>query len=54
MDVDVPQDRDSSFEPIVVPERSKDISKIDNIIISMYARGMSTRQISDQIYLIEK
>lgn len=48
-DVDVPQDRDSSFEPRIVPKRSKDISKIDNMIISMYARGMSTRQISDQV-----
>lgn len=49
VDVNVPQDRDSSFEPKIVPKRSKDISKIDNIIISMYARGMSTRSISDQI-----
>ncbi len=48
-DVDVPQDRDSSFEPKIVPKRNKDISKIDNIIISMYARGMRTRQISDQV-----
>ncbi len=48
-DVDVPQDRDSSFEDRVVPKRNKDISKIDNIIISMYARGMSPKQISDQV-----
>jgi transposase-like protein len=48
-DVEVPQDRDSSFEPKIVPKRNKDISKIDNIIISMYAKGMSTRQISDQV-----
>ncbi|PID82045.1 MAG: IS256 family transposase, partial [Clostridiales bacterium] len=48
-DIDVPQDRDSSFEPKIVPKRSKDITKIDNQIISMYARGMTTRQISEQI-----
>lgn len=48
-DVEVPQDRDSSFETKIVPKRNKDISKIDNIIISMYAKGMSTRQISDQV-----
>lgn len=47
--IDVPQDRDSSFEPKVVKKRQKDISEIDQKIISMYARGMTTRQISDQI-----
>lgn len=47
--VDVPQDRDSTFEPKIVPKRKKDISKIEAQIISMYARGLSTRQISDQI-----
>lgn len=48
-DIDVPQDRQSSFEPKVVPKRQKDISAIDDKIISMYAKGMSTRQISDTI-----
>ena len=48
-DLDVPQDRESSFEPKVVPKRQKDISQIDEKIIAMYARGMTTRQISDQI-----
>ncbi len=45
----VPQDRESSFEPLVVPKRQKDISHIENQIISMYARGLTTRQILDQI-----
>ncbi|NLM00991.1 MAG: IS256 family transposase, partial [Treponema sp.] len=47
--ISVPQDRDSSFEPQVVQKRQKDISEIENKIISMYALGMTTRQISDQI-----
>lgn len=47
--IDVPQDRQSSFEPKVVPKRQKDISAIDDKIISMYAKGMTTRQISDTI-----
>ena len=47
--VDVPQDRNSSFEPRIVKKRQKDISEIDQKIIAMYARGLSTRQISDQI-----
>jgi transposase-like protein len=49
MEVDVPQDRDSSFEPQVVKKRQKDISHIDDKIIAMYARGLTTRQISAQI-----
>jgi len=47
--ISVPQDRNSKFEPKVVPKRTKDISNIEHKIISMYAKGMSTRQISDQI-----
>lgn len=47
--VDVPQDRQSTFEPKVVPKRQKDISSIDDKIISMYAKGMTTRQISETI-----
>ncbi len=45
----VPQDRDSRFEPKIVKKRQKDISDIDQKIISMYARGLTTRQISEQI-----
>jgi putative transposase len=45
----VPQDRNSDFEPMVVPKYRRDISEIEGKIIAMYARGMSTRQISDQI-----
>lgn len=49
LDIDVPQDRKSSFEPQIVPKRQKDIFQIDDKIISMYAKGMSTRQISETI-----
>lgn len=48
-EIEVPQDRQSTFEPKVVAKRQKDISQIDQKIISMYARGMTTRQISEQI-----
>ena len=47
MDIDVPQDRKSTFEPQVVKKRQKDISDIDQKIISMYAKDMTTRQISE-------
>ena len=48
-EVDVPQDRDSTFDPKVLPKRQKDISSIDDKIIAMYAKGMTTRQISETI-----
>ena len=49
MDIDVPQDRKSTFEPQIVKKRQKDISDIDQKIISMYAKGMTIRQISETI-----
>ena len=47
MEIDVPQDRKSTFIPQVVKKRQKEITDIDQKIISMYA-GM-TRQISDTL-----
>ena len=49
MEIEVPQDRKSTFEPKVVKKRQKDISDIDQKIISMYAKGMTTRQISETL-----
>ena len=49
MEIEAPRDRKSTFEPQVVKKRQKDISDIDQKIISMYARGMTTRQISETI-----
>ena len=49
LEIDVPQDRKSTFEPKVVKKRQKDISDVDQKIISMYAKGMTTRQISETI-----
>ena len=49
MEIQVPQDRKSTFEPQVVKKRQKDISDIDLKIISMYTKGMTTRQISDTL-----
>ncbi|MEG0181788.1 MAG: IS256 family transposase [Peptostreptococcaceae bacterium] len=47
--LDVPRDRNSDFEPHVVPKNIRDISGLEEKIISLYARGMSTRDIHDQI-----
>ena len=49
MEIQVPQDRDASFEPKIVKKRQKDISEIDQKIIAMYAKGMTTRQISETL-----
>ena len=48
-EIEVPQDRDGTFEPKVVKKRHKDISGIEQKIISLYAKGMTTRQISETI-----
>ena len=45
--IEVLQDRKSSFEPQVVKKGQNDISDIAHKIISMYAKGMTTRQISN-------
>ena len=47
--IQVPQDRNSDFEPQVVPKYKKNISEIEGKIIAMYARGMSVAQVSEQI-----
>ena len=49
MTIDVPRDREGSFEPQIVPKRTKDISDIDKKVLSMYAKGMSQRDISNTI-----
>ena len=46
----VPRDREDDFEPIVIEKHSRELSSdIEKKIISMYAKGMSTRDISDHI-----
>lgn len=49
IEVDVPRDRDASFEPEIIPKRSKDVSGIEDKVLSMYARGMSQRDIASTI-----
>lgn len=49
IDLDIPRDRQSTFEPMAVKKYQKDISNIENQIISMYAKGMTTRDISKHI-----
>lgn len=48
-ELSTPRDRNGEFEPIIVPKNKRDISGIEDKIISLYARGLSTREINDQI-----
>jgi len=47
--LDVPRDRDSSFDPVIVPKYQRMSARIEQAIITLYARGMSTRDIEATI-----
>lgn len=49
IDIEVPRDREGTFTPLIIPKYEKDISGIENQIISMYAKGMTTGDISSHI-----
>ena len=45
VELTVPRDRNGSFEPALVPKRSRRLGNIDEAILSLYSRGMTTRDI---------
>lgn len=47
--IQVPRDRDASFNPMLVPKRGNMIDGIENVIVSLYAKGMSNSDIEEQI-----
>ena len=47
--LDIPRDRNGEFEPEIVPKYCRDISGIEEKVISLYARGMTTRDIGAEI-----
>lgn len=47
--IDIPRDRNGEFEPVLIPKHQRDISGIEDKVISLYGRGMSTRDIHDQL-----
>lgn len=49
VDVQIPRDRKGEFEPKIVPKYQRNVSGIEEKVISLYARGMSTRDIGDQV-----
>lgn len=56
IDVQVPRDRNSTFEPVIIPKHEKRTPLFNDQIISMYSFGMSTRDIQrhlQQVYGVE-
>ena len=49
LDLQIPRDRNSEFDPVVVPKNQRDISGIEDQIISMYAKGMTVRDIQEHL-----
>lgn len=49
VEIDAPRDRGGSFDPQLIPKRTKDVSGIEDKVLSMYAKGMSQRDIADTI-----
>lgn len=47
--IDVPRDRTGEFEPQVVKKHQKDVSSIDDQVLSMYAKGMTVRDIQEHL-----
>ena len=51
IELEIPRDRNGSFEPQVVKKNQRDISSIEDQVLSMYAKGMSTRDISSHLWI---
>jgi len=48
-EIQVPRDREGSFNPMIVPKRQSMVDGIENVIVSLYAKGMSVSDIEEQI-----
>ncbi|MGA8247690.1 MAG: IS256 family transposase [Nocardioides sp.] len=46
VDVEVPRDRDGSFEPVIVKKRQRRLSDVDAVVLSLYAKGLTTGEVS--------
>jgi len=47
--VDIPRDRNGEFEPKIVPKHHRTVNGIEDKVLGLYATGMTTRDISEQI-----
>ena len=46
VDIDVPRDRDGTFEPVIVAKRQRRLTDVDEVVLSLYAKGLTTGEIS--------
>jgi transposase-like protein len=46
VEIEVPRDRDGSFEPVIVPKRKRRLDGIDEIVLWLTARGLTTGEIA--------
>lgn len=56
MEIEVPRDREGTFEPVIIPKGQTRFAEFDDKIISLYSRGMTTREIQshlEEIYGVE-
>lgn len=49
VELNIPRDREGDFEPQIVPKNTRDLSAIEDKVISIYGKGMSQRDISEHI-----
>ena len=49
MEVEIPRDRSCEFEPVIIPKHQREFKGFDDKILSMYARGMTTREIAGHL-----
>ena len=49
LSIEVPRDRDSSFEPQIIPKRKRVLEEIEDHVLTLYSHGMSTRDIESAI-----
>jgi transposase-like protein len=50
VELEVPRDRNGEFEPVIVKKNQRDISSIDDQVISMYSKGMTVRDIQEHLH----
>src|SRR3954454_17649746 len=53
VELEVPRDREGTFEPVIVKKRQRRLGEVDEIVLSLYARGLTTGEIAshfEQIY----
>ncbi len=46
VEINVPRDRESTFEPQIVKKRQRRLTDVDEIVLSLYAKGLTTGEIS--------